>query len=100
MLTRRRLLTSAALGGIAAGLGARAALAFSIEPMSKPVQAVFALACKPAMASGGDHGALIAAVQSSLKGKIAEGAAPANVQQVVVCPICGCRIIVTADASY
>ena len=100
MLTRRKLLTGAALGGIAAGLGGRAALAFSIEPMSKPVAAAFALACRPAAASGSDHSRLIAAVRAILKGKIVSGAVPASVEQVVVCPICGCRIIVTADASY
>jgi hypothetical protein len=100
MLTRRELLTGAALGGVAAGLGGRAAMAFSVEPMSKPIAAAFALACKPAAAGGTDHSQLIAAVQAILKGKIVRGAAPATVEQVVVCPICGCRIIVTADASY
>jgi hypothetical protein len=100
MLTRRELLTGVALGGIAAGLGAREALAFSIEPMSKPVAAAFALACKPVSAGLGDHGQLIADVQASLKAKILDGMAPAGVEQVVVCPICGCRIVVTADASY
>ena len=100
MLTRRELFTGAALAGLAAGVGGRAAMAFSIEPMSKPVAAAFALACKPAAAGGGDHAQLIAAVQAILKGKIGSGAAPANVEEVVVCPICGCRIIVTADASY
>ncbi len=100
MLTRRALMTGAALGGIATGLGGRAAMAFSIEPMSKPIATAFALACKPAAAGGSDHSQLIADVQALLRGKIVSGAAPANVEQVVVCPICGCRIIVTADASY
>lgn len=100
MLTRRELLTGVALGGVAAGLGARSALAFSVEPMTKPVAAAFALRCMPATAGGGDHAQLVAAVQAILKRKITGGAALADVEQVVVCPICGCRIIVTADASY
>ena len=100
MLTRRQLLNGATFGGIAAFVGARTAMAFSIEPMSKPVAAAFALACKPASAGGSDHSQLIASVRATLKGEIANGTASANAEQVVVCPICGCRFIVTADASY
>jgi hypothetical protein len=100
MVTRRKLLTSVALGGVAAGLGIRSAHAFSVEPMTRPVAAAFALRCVRAAAGGGDHAQLIAAVQEILKGKIVSGTAPADVEQVVICPICGCRIIVTADASY
>jgi hypothetical protein len=100
VFTRRKLLTGVALGGLAVGLGGRSALAFSVAPMTKPVAAAFALRCMPATAGGGDHAQLIAAVQAILKGKIVNGAAPADVEQAVICPICGCRIIVTADASY
>jgi len=50
--------------------------------------------------AGSDHSQLIASVRATLKGEIANGTASANAEQVVVCPICGCRFIVTADASY
>jgi hypothetical protein len=100
MLNRRKLLSGAALSAAVAALGGRAAFAFSSEPMPKPVATAFALACKPAGGAPADHSQLIAAVQSILKGRIAAGVAPAGVEQVVVCPICGCRIVVTADASY
>jgi hypothetical protein len=100
MLTRRELLAGVALGGFAAGIGTRSAAAFSIEPMSKPVAAAYALACKPALAGGSDHSELIGDAQAALKREIASGALPPDARQVVVCPICGCRFVVTADASY
>jgi hypothetical protein len=98
MLTRRRLLGGAALGGIAAALGGRAAAAFTVEPMPKHVASAFALACKPL--AGGDHGQLIADSQKILRGEIAKGALSADARQIVFCPICGCRFTVTASAAY
>ena len=68
--------------------------------MPAPVVAAYALACKPASAGGSDHSQLIADVQAVLKGKVASGALPADTRQIIVCPICGCRITVTTDASY
>jgi len=98
-LTRRQLLTGVALGSVAVGLGSRAAQGFSLEPMPQPVSKAYGLACQPASAGGTDHVQLIADVQAILKGEIASGLKPASTQQVVVCPLCGCSITVTADAS-
>jgi len=98
-LTRRQLLAGVALGSVAVGLGSRAAQAFSLEPMPAPVSKAYGLACQPASAGGTDHVQLIADVQAMLKGEIASGLKPANAQQIVVCPLCGCAITVTADAS-
>jgi hypothetical protein len=104
MLNRRQLMTGAAFGGAAAAIGVaalpRRAAAFSIEPMTAPVKSAFALACKTPAAAGGDHLAMIADAQSVLKQEIATGAAKADTVEVVVCPICGCRFTVTADASF
>jgi len=104
MFNRRQLMTGAAFGGAAAALGAfarpKAAAAFSLEPMPDPVKAAYALACKTPAASGGDHAALIADAQTLLKKEIASGAVKADQVEVVVCPICGCRFTVSADASF
>ena len=105
MLNRRQLMTGAAFGSAAVAIGtvvgARAAAAFTIEPMSAPVKSAFALACKPfgGPMGGGDHGALVTSAQATLKTEIARGVLAANAQEVVVCPICGCRFIVTADST-
>src|ERR1700730_11501246 len=98
MLTRRRLLGGAALGGVAAILAGRTAAAFTVEPMPKHVASAFALACKPL--PGVDPGQLITDSQKILRGEIATGALPADARQVVFCPICGCRFTVTASAAY
>ena len=100
MLSRRRILFGTVFGGIAAGLGSRAAMAFSIETTPQFAANAFALACRPLNIGGSDHSQLVAVTQAGLKAEIARGTAPADAQQIVVCPICGCRIIVTADASY
>jgi hypothetical protein len=99
ILTRRQLLTGVALGSVGVGLGARAAQAFSLEPMPAPVSKAYGLACQPSSAPGIDHAQLIADTQALLKGEIVHGLKPAGAQQVVVCPLCGCSITVTADAS-
>src|SRR5690348_2184232 len=61
MLTRRRLLSGAALAGLAALAGARRGSAFTLEPMPGPVKSIYALACKSP--SLGDHALLIADAQ-------------------------------------
>ncbi len=100
MLSRRQLMTGAALGGLAVALGARRALALTTEPMSAPLRAAYALACKPLAGTGGDHAALISGTQAELRREIAAGSAAADTVEVVTCPICGCRFTVTADASF
>ena len=97
MLTRRQLLVSSVLGGFGTSLAASVASAFSIETTPKVAANAFALACKPF--SGSDHGALVTSAQAILKTEIARGVLAANAQEVVICPICGCRFIVTADSS-
>jgi hypothetical protein len=103
MLNRRQLLTGTAFGGVGAVLGLavpRTAGAFTLQPMSDPVKAAYALACKTPAAAGGDHAALIAGAQAALKQEIAAGAAKSDAVEVVYCPICGCRFTVTADSSF
>jgi len=97
MLSRRQLLIGSVLGGMAAGLGSRTASAFSIETTPRFAASAFVLACKPLGAS--DHGSLIASAQATLKDEIARGVLPASAREIVICPICGCRFIVTADSS-
>ena len=101
MLTRRQILVGSVFAGMSAGLGARAAAAFSIETTPRYAAAAFALACKPLAGSNGsgDHGALVSSAQTTLKSEIARGVLAANAQEVVVCPICGCRFIVTANSA-
>jgi len=97
MLTRRKLLSGIALGGLMGGLAARPAAAFTTEPMPKHVADIMALACKPGGNAG--HAELIHDAQLILRRDIAAGLLPANTKQIVVCPICGCSFTVTADAS-
>ena len=97
MLTRRHLLVSTVVGGFGTILAASAASAFSIETAPRFAVNAFALACKPL--GGSDHGSLVASAQATLKDEIARGVLPTNAREIVVCPICGCRFIVTADSS-
>jgi len=101
MVSRRHLLLASIAGTLVGGFAARAASAFSIETAPKIATDAFALACKPfgGPMGGGDHGALVTSAQATLKTEIARGVLAANAQEVVVCPICGCRVIVTADST-
>ena len=74
--------------------------AVTLQPMSDPVKSAYALACKTPAAAGGDHAALIAGAQATLKQEIAAGALKSDAVEVVYCPICGCRFTVTADSSF
>jgi hypothetical protein len=96
MLSRRHLLLASIAGTVAGGF-AHPAWAFSIETTPKVATDAFALACKPL--AGGGHGVLLTSAQATLKAEIARGVLAANAQEVVVCPICGCRFIVTADST-
>jgi hypothetical protein len=97
MLTRRKLLSGIALGGLATGLAARPAAAFTTEPMPKHLADAVALACKPG--NNPEHTELVEEARLILRRDIAAGLLPANTKQIVVCPICGCSFTVTADAS-
>ena len=92
------MLLGSVFAGAGAVIGVRAAAAISIETTPRFAADAFALACKPL--GGSDHGALVASAQASLKDEIKRGVVPASAREIVVCPICGCRFIVTADASY
>jgi anaerobic selenocysteine-containing dehydrogenase len=97
MLNRRQLLN----GGIAAGValaagaaGAGSARAFSVQPMPPDVAAAYALGCGSAV--GAEHATLIQQAEATLKSEIASGLKLADAQEIVVCPICGCKMVVSA----
>jgi hypothetical protein len=109
MLTRRHLLSGIALGGLMAPLSLRSAVALTAEPMPKPLVDLAALRCtakvdtislKDAVPTTADHGDLLAQMRAALNRKIASGADPATAQEVAVCPLCGCPLTVTAQASF
>ena len=97
MFSRRQVLLASVSASVGAAIGARTAAAFSIETTPRVAADAFALACKPL--GGSDHGALVSTAQALLKDEIKRGVVPAGAQEIVVCPICGCRFIVTADSS-
>jgi hypothetical protein len=97
MLTRRKLLTTVFAGSAAFAGGAAAARAFSIEPMPADVAAAYALRCGGNLAG---HDALMRSARTTLDGEIAKGLKPAGAQEIVVCPICGCKMVVSADSSF
>ena len=92
MLSRRDLLNCSLAGSAALVSGAAAAQAFSIEPMPRDVAAAFALGC----GDGGGHGQLMQTARAMLLGEIAEGIKAQGAEEIVVCPLCGCRMVVTA----
>lgn len=96
VITRRKLLSTAALGSAGLGLGVAAvpkARAFTLEEPSKPVAAQY-LAARAACLRGGDafHAQIIADVQAQLSGEHV----PADQQQRIIsgmtCPLCGCPL--------
>jgi hypothetical protein len=95
MLTRRQLLNTVLAGSAAFAAGAGTAQAFTYQAMPPDVAAAYALGC----GNSGDHGQLVQAARSALQGEIASGVMPAGAEQIVVCPICGCRMVVSADSS-
>jgi hypothetical protein len=99
MLTRRELLSTAIAGSAAFVAGASlvgipAAQAFTEQPMPPAVAAQYALGCSASGSRG--HEGLIASARAALLGEIASGARSAGAEEIVTCPICGCRIVVTA----
>ncbi|HVZ02485.1 MAG TPA: hypothetical protein VHA35_23470 [Dongiaceae bacterium] len=97
MLTRRELLSTVLAGSAAFVAGAGGARAFSIEPMPADVAAAYALRCGGNLAG---HDALMRSARTTLDGEIAKGLKPAGAQEIVVCPICGCKMVVSADSSF
>jgi hypothetical protein len=100
MLTRRELLSTAIAGSAAFVAGAAlvrvsVAQAFTEVPMPPDVAAEYALGCSGVSNSG--HNQLIQTALAALKGEIASGTKPAGAEEIVVCPLCGCRIVVSAS---
>jgi len=93
MLTRRELLSTALAGSAAFTAGASAAQAFTEQPMPPAVAAEYALGCS----SAGNHDQLIQTARAALQGEIKSGLKPAGAEEIVSCPICGCRMVVTAS---
>lgn len=93
MLTRRELLGTAIAGSAAFVAGASAAQAFTEQPMPPAVAADYAAGC------GGvaGHDQLMQSARALLKGEIAKGVKLATAEEIVTCPICGCRMVVTAS---
>jgi hypothetical protein len=93
MLSRRELLGTAIAGSATFVAGASAAQAFTEQPMPPVVAADYALGC-----GGGDagHDQLMQTARTALQGAIKSGLKAAGAEAIVSCPICGCRMVVTA----
>jgi anaerobic selenocysteine-containing dehydrogenase len=96
MLTRRDLLNGTLAGSAALVAGAAAAQAFSVVPMPLDVKAAYALRCGGNI---GGHDELMKTARLALDGAISSGQKPVGAQEIVVCPICGCKMVVSADSS-
>ena len=64
-------------------------------PMPAPLAAEYQAGCTGTNVSG--HNDLIAQARALLKGEIASGVKPVGAEEIVTCPICGCRMVVTAS---
>jgi hypothetical protein len=95
MLTRRELLSTTLAGSATFLAGATVAQAFTEQSMPPAVAAEYARGCGGAEVAG--HDQLMQTVRAALRGEIASGAKPAGAEEVVSCPLCGCRLVVTAD---
>jgi hypothetical protein len=100
MMTRRQLLSTAIAGsaafvGGATLVGIPAAQALTEQPMPPAVAADYLAGCTATNVAG--HSDLIAKARALLTGEIASGAKPTGAEAVVTCPICGCRMVVTAS---
>ena len=94
MLSRRQLLGTAIAGSAAFAAGAGVAQAFTFQPMTPDVAADYARGCGGNLAG---HDQQMHAARTALQGDIASGVKPAGAKAIVTCPICGCRMVVTAD---
>jgi hypothetical protein len=63
--------------------------------MPPAVAAEYALGCSAAGTSG--HDQLMQKARAVLQGEIASGLKPASAEEIVACPLCGCRLVVTAS---
>jgi hypothetical protein len=93
MRTRRELLGTAIAGSAAFLAGASVAQAFTEQPMPPDVAADYLAGCG---GNNGGHDQLMATARAALQGEIAHGEKPAGAEEIVTCPLCGCRMVVTA----
>ena len=93
MLTRRELLSTAIAGSAAFVGGASVAQAFTESPMPPAVAAEYALGCGAVTG----HDQLMKTARTSLLDEIARGLKPVGAEAIVTCPICGCRMVVSAS---
>jgi hypothetical protein len=88
------------MGMVASGSGlalaAPRALAWHYQDMPPEVEAALNAACGN---GGEDHAGLISAGRQDLLRRIAEGLLPVDASERFACPVCGCSVMVTADAA-
>lgn len=94
MLTRRELLSTALAGSATFVAGASVARALTEQTMPPAVAAEYVRGCGGTNVAG--HEQLMQTVRAALRGAIASGAKPASAEAIVACPLCGCRMTVTA----
>jgi len=90
---RRRFLRSTALGGLGLLTGARAARAFTEQPMNAATHKLYADRCR--LANDGYHAQLAAAERARLGATMS----PAQLETALAalrCPICGCPLVTVA----
>lgn len=96
VISRRKLLSTAALGCAGVGLGVAAAPkagAFSLEEPSQPVAAQY-LAARNACSTGADafHRQIIADVQAQLSQQRVPADQQQRIMSGITCPLCGCPL--------
>ncbi len=94
--TRRRFLASAAFTGLGVLAGARAAGAFSQQPMTAAEHKAYRNACS----GGGDpyHAQLVQQAEAEFGGRMTA----AEIEQAVAamrCPVCGCPLVAAVPAG-
>jgi hypothetical protein len=93
MLTRRQLLHTTLAGSAAVLSGASAPQAFTEQPMPPAVAAEYLAGCG---GNYGGHDQLMQNARVLLKGEIANHTQATGAEEIVICPVCGCGIVVTA----
>ena len=90
---RRRFLSSTALGGLGLLVGARAAQAFTEQPMNAATHKLYADRCR--LANDGYHEQLAAEERTRLAATLSEAQIDAALA-ALRCPICGCPVVAAA----
>jgi hypothetical protein len=93
---RRRFLTTTALTGLGFLAGARAAYAFTRQPMNEAEHKAWRNACTGA--ADPYHARLVEAAEAGFKGRMSA----AEIEQAVAamrCPICGCALVAAAKPA-